>query len=175
MRYGYLLLVLFLVPTLHGQQWPMDAAQHGTVLGNNKAEATAAMKSGKLVLSSTESEYVLAPGKEAMSAARNQFIWSFGDKALRSDESVKVKIQIGEYAGKRVFLPLAVPKAGGQAAVDDALKVVDEAISETAALAAHPGVKPCRGKARCVKWCKDEKGKQFCCSYECGSGLHENE
>ena len=173
MKYGYLFLALFLASMSQGQQRPMDAAQTSALLGNDKAHTTAALKSGTLVLSSAASEYILAPEKEA-SGARTGLIWSFGDKALRSDESVKLKIQIGEYEGKPVFLPLAVPKAGGQAAVDDALKVLDETVNQTATLAGHPLVKACRGKRRCTKWCPDDKGKQFCCEYVCVSGLHEN-
>jgi hypothetical protein len=127
-----------------------------------------ALESGKLVLTEKKEGYLLVPSK-AEGGIKSEEAWSYGNQALLPRESLRVEIQVGLYEGKRVVLPVAVGKEQGQAGIDALVHLLDETISRGETLPGQRGVQACVGKKRCVKWCKDQKGKDYCCKYECVS------
>lgn len=80
-----------------------------------------------------------------------------------------MQIQVGEYEGKPVFLPVRVPLGKGKEDVDDAIEKIAKAVSEGSQVSTEFKFQNCTGKKKCVKSCKDERGKLYCCRYECVS------
>jgi hypothetical protein len=166
------LMLAFCTPA-YSPQFPTAGEKSEGVLGSDTAEVKAALHSGSLVKSRADNEYFWTPNRHPEGAASTAF-WSFGDKVLTSQESLKIKIQIGESSGLGVFLTLAVPKSGGQASIDKAIKLLTDATNDNVGVTmAYTSFKPCRGKARCVKTCKDDKGKEYCCEFRCVSSTSE--
>jgi len=171
MKRTSMILALLLAAPSGGSQQPAQLTKSTTVLGDNKEQASEALKTGVLTFSEAKQEYSLVPRKPSSGGAQASVAWSLGKRALRPDESLNVDVQVGEYKGKPVFLPLAVPKDKSEQGMEDSLKLLANATSENNRLPGQPEAQSCSGAKVCVKWCKDDKGNKYCCKYECVSRL----
>ncbi len=164
-RIWMVLAMLLAAPPQSFHQQP-DVRKSTAMLGDNKEQASEALKTGTLILSPTKTEYFLAPTKPLW-GTQTGLTWSFGNRAPRPEETLSVDVQVGEYKGSPVFLRLAVPKDGGEQVVKDSVKLLSDATGESKKLPGQPEVQSCSGKKVCVKMCPDGKGNKYCCKYEC--------
>jgi len=152
------------------------------LLGTDKDEASKTLaESGGLIELDTKDAYFFVPKKPGNSTqdipiwtlGRSEVpTWSFGKNELGVQQSLVVEIQVGEYKGKPVFLPLRVPEAKGQAAIDDSVKVLTDAFGQNGEALDGFVFQRCSDGKQCVKSCKDSNGKDYCCRYECVKSKH---
>ncbi len=167
MKNAFMLLALLLAVSSLRPQVRTGSAKSWEALGKTKAEATKALvESGSVVESETKNEFLLVPKKPEGSTEKVR-TWSFGSKELGPQEALMVQIQVGEYLGKPVFLPLRVAQERGQAEVDDAIKVLAAAMEENSRLFDQFRFQKCSDGRKCVKTCKDDRRRIYCCKYEC--------
>jgi hypothetical protein len=160
------LFVVFAVPYFWAQMRETSALTWNR-LGTDKAQAAKALsESGSLVQSDAKTEFFIVP-KKSGGEAQSSASWDFGSKELKAHESLSVDVQVGEYLGKPVYLAMRVPFERGQAEIDDATEVLFKAFSENGQLYDKFKLQKCADGRKCVKSCKDEKGRFYCCRYEC--------
>jgi len=146
-----------------------DSAKSSDLLGNEKPQlAKALVGSGGLIESDTKTEFLFVP-KKWNAGSQTSATWTFGNKKLAPQESHLVEIQVGEYQGKPVFLPLRFPREAGQEEINDSIKLLTETIDENPRILGQFKTQGCAHGRKCVKTCKDEKGKSFCCRYVCAN------
>jgi hypothetical protein len=162
-------LFILLVPPFLSTQVRTDSARFSDLLGKDKPQLRKALVgSGSLVESDTKTEYLFVP-KKGDASPQASATWTFGDKKLAPQESYLVEVQIGEYEGKRVFLPLRFALNFGPDEINDSVKLLTEAIDESPRILSQFKAQACTHGKKCIKMCKDEKGRSFCCKYVCSS------
>lgn len=162
-----ILLCMLLAPASLSTQVRTNSAKSSDLLGDEKPQLTKALVgSGSLVEADTKTEFLLVP-KRRDSSSQASATWTFGNKELAPEDSHLVEIQVGEYQEKPVFLPLRVSREASQDGVNDSIKLLSEAIDESPQILGQFKAQPCNHGRKCVKTCKDEKGKPFCCRYVC--------
>jgi hypothetical protein len=162
-------LFILLVPPFLSTQVRTDSARFSDLLGKDKPQLRKALVvSGSLVESDTKTEYLFVP-KKGDASPQASATWTFGDKKLAFQQSHLVDVQIGEFEGKPVFLPLRFALDFGPDEINDSIKLLSEAIDESPRILGQFRLQTCAHGKKCVKICKDEKGRSFCCRYVCSS------
>jgi hypothetical protein len=169
MKLWVVFLCMLFVPSLLSTQVRTDSAKSADTLGNDKQHLTKALVgSVTLIESDTKTEFLFVPKKRDASL-QTSATWTFGNKPLKPQESHSVEIQVGEYLGKPVFLPLRLPREVGDEGMEDAIRLLTEAIGENSTILGQFKAQGCIHGKKSVKTCKDENGKSFCCRYICAS------
>jgi hypothetical protein len=124
------------------------------------------LESGRLLGSSQKNEFYLVPYDfETSSTSQGGSIWTFASASSKAGPQLRVDYQIGEVEGKPIFVPVLIPK-------DDASAANRELLQVFGSLKEDPKSKnydmwKCVGQSVCTKVCKGDKGKDYCCRYEC--------